>query len=565
MKNLIYTLIIFSLISIYGNAQNVVNPDGSIKFRGNVAVLSKANFFSFDANGNSIQNDIKEANEITNMLETALRIMAQEKFGNMAFGIVNRDDQAYENVKRTLEENKLEDYLNGYSIQAKNQGADWIYIIDCNIITQGDAAQLFLDSRLVNVENNLGFHDHYVSTPISLNKMQNEISGIVKEFMKDTETFLYGQFPEQYFINNVDGKTLELGAYQTNGRILNDDKFYVYEISRSSLAIPEGTINFQVFQPIGEASSPEIKDGKLYVKANKKISSNSNIVLVRNAPELLIKDGTMTATYFSIPVKGNDMDDFIKTRINNSVLTTMTNNPFVTLIEQDHLSDLHKERELQKSEDFLNGHTIDQMKAIGAQYILQIENYNNNNGEITFKLSVIDVAQNMIMRQVDIVSNIDDLEKNLYKALSERFATVPLNLEIGKNQLSFFTIPSLPEGTNIVLEGINVVENPLTGEQVFNIIPLCYLTVTESLGNKSILKIDSKTDALPDINSLDSYYRNGLLSMKVDGSKIKLRNSSSSALEKATIKEEKKKKGGFLNKMKDVMNNVKSSIELKHN
>lgn len=42
-----------------------------------------------------------------------------QKFQNMCFGIVNRDDEATKQVEELIEENKLEDYLDGISAKAK--------------------------------------------------------------------------------------------------------------------------------------------------------------------------------------------------------------------------------------------------------------------------------------------------------------------------------------------------------------------------------------------------------------------------------------------------------------
>ena len=159
-----FLLIIFLSISLAMQmfGQTATNADGSIKFRGNVAVLANCEMFEFINGKPSMVSPTSLA--AMNELSSTLRVLSQAKFGNIAFGIVNRDDEAAQQVQAILRENKLEDYMAGYSIQAKNHGADWIFVIDATLLNyENQFGQFFLDSRLVNVENNLGYHHHYAS------------------------------------------------------------------------------------------------------------------------------------------------------------------------------------------------------------------------------------------------------------------------------------------------------------------------------------------------------------------------------------------------------------------
>ena len=559
MKKLfgIVMLCIASIFNFDGKAQTVVNQDGSLKFRGNVAIFTNCAFFAFDNNQQPIKHE-EGFDEAMQELNTALRTVGIEKFGNMGFAIVNRDDQANERVKKLLEENKLEDYLNGYSVQAKNQGADWLYILDCNLVSIGNAAQLFIDSRLLNVENNTGYHDHFVSKPINMTDAPKEVNGLIKTYMKQTEDFLYKIFPEQYAITKADGKDLTLAPYQINGRILPTDVFYIYDFNQRNFNVRGENITLQELELIGEATKAELKNGELHVKANKKISPDPQIVLIRNAPEIDIRQGVLTTTFFGLnSYEPNSMDGFIKTRINNAMYKMLSDNPFVMLIEQDNLESLKKERELQKSEDFLNGHTIEQMKSIGANYIMHIEDYKKDNNTISFTISIVDVASNAIIRQMNVASNWDNLENELFKVLSERFASEPIGVEVNKNEISFYTAPSLPKGTTVLLEGTNVSQNPLTSELVYTRVPLCTAEVTKSMGSKSILKIVSKTDNLPSTNLLVDYANNGLLTIAVDGSSYKSSNGKTDLEKKSSGNKFK----NFMNKVGDGINQLNDVIE----
>ena len=106
MKQIIF--FISTLFVVLGlHAQTAVNEDGSIKFRGNVAIVVDSKCYTF-----SDGVAVKTVDDGTSAaLKTSLRAIAMQKFENMCFGIVNRDDEATKQVEELIEENKLEDYL----------------------------------------------------------------------------------------------------------------------------------------------------------------------------------------------------------------------------------------------------------------------------------------------------------------------------------------------------------------------------------------------------------------------------------------------------------------------
>ena len=123
-KLFLFLLTILSITT--ASAQTSVNADGTIKHRGNVAIIVEGRNFTF-SDGNFVKTIDDETMQ---MLKTTLRALSIQKFSNMNFGIVNRDDEANSQVKQLIEENKLEDYLDGISVQAKNQGADYLFLVD---------------------------------------------------------------------------------------------------------------------------------------------------------------------------------------------------------------------------------------------------------------------------------------------------------------------------------------------------------------------------------------------------------------------------------------------------
>ena len=550
MERIILFIALSISFTIQMLGQTATNADGSIKLRANVAVISNCEMFEF-INGTPIEPTPANV-EAMNQMATALRVLSQEKFGNIAFGIVNRDDEAAQQVKATLKENKLEDYLNGYSVQAKNQGADWLFIINITLLNYDNkVGQVFLDSRLVNVESNFAYHHHYASNEIDANKVVVEAAQATKTFMKDLEYFLYTLFPEQYFIVDAKGKDLALGAYQTNGRILPTDKFYAYKLNKEPITLMGQTFEIQCVEHIGTGLQPKIENGKLLVKSDTKLNADPQIVFMRNLPEIAICQPNFLTTYFGLDYDSNSKDGFARQRVNNAVLSAITDNPFTQLIEQETIEELHKERELQKGEDFLNGHTVDQMKAIGANIILKIDNYKTDGVNAEFVLSVIDVASNQIVRQVDIASSIDDLENAIRKNLYDRFLSIASVVSADKKEITIYTLSSIPQGT--ILEFYATIEqkNPLTGEIGYTSSLLASGEVISSAGQKSILKPISKTNLIKDYKDLITFSQANNINIKIDGSKIK-----------ADVKKDNKSKKSFLDKINSGLDVISTAVSV---
>lgn len=547
----------FSLILciiIQGFGQTATNADGSIKYRGNVAVIASCEMFDI-VNGKAIPSSSDQMAAMKE-LETALRVLSQSKFGDIAFGIVNRDDEASKQVQSIIRENKLEDYLSGYSVQAKNQGADWLFIINMSLLNyDNQIGQIFLDSRLVNVENNLGYHHHFASKEIKATQMTQEMSNVVKDFSKDLEAFLYTLFPEQYGIGDVKGKNLTLFSYQTSGRILPSDKFYTFKFKNEPIEIAGQPIVGQIIEQIGVSSDPKVENGKLYVKSDIKIADGNDIVLMRNLPVVSLFQPTFRVTYFGLDYDSDNIEGFAKQRVNNAMLAAITDHPFVQLIEQEAIQELHKERELQKSEDFLNGHTVDQMKAIGADIILKVDNYQTDGINSSFVLSVIDVASNQIVKQTEIKSTIADLENAIRKNLYDRFITRASLGSVDKKTLTLYTLGSIPTGTKLEFMATVSQQNPLTGETGYTNAVLATGEVIMSNGQQSIVKLLGKSEVIKDYSDLLAFSKSNNFLVKIDGSQINIDEHNNDKGQKS--------KKSFFSRLGEAVETVSSAVDVK--
>lgn len=549
------SLIIVALFCAFNSyAQMAVNQDGTVKFRGNVAIFVDSKFYTFQDNKAVRSVD----NQTAAVLKTALRALAMEKFQNICFGVVNRDDEATRQVEELLEENKMEDYLDGISVKAKNQGADYLFIVESTIYGESNAAaQIQISTRLIDVESNMGYHDYYRSGAIVLSdeeKMRTEVSKLINTFSTSLENNLMNIFPEQYFIAQSRGKECSLGQYQPNGKILPTDKFYAFSFQKDNLQIGTASAPIQVIENIAICQNPTIKDGQFIATSDRQISNTSNIVLFRNVEQPLLQ-GTnqMRVTFFGLNSDDESYDGLIKDRINNAVFSAITHHPGLQLIEHDHLSSLKKERELQKSEDFINGHTVEQMRAIGAEILIKIESFQRNGANVSIKLSTISVEQNKIIRTIDIKTSLDNIENELYKQICDRFSFPCVIKKIDKHVYELTSMLSLREGDKCIIENRKATENPITGEVSYNKIDVCSMSLAKYKGNKSIMSINKEYSA-DDLTDIEEKSKIGMVTFRIDGSGIE------SDLNNKTEVQEKAEKAIKKQKRKDVLKKIGKAL-----
>ncbi len=89
-----------------------------------------------------------------------------------------------------------------------------------------------------------------------------------------------------------------------------------------------------------------------------------------------------------------------ETEITNSVTNAFVKSKRFTIVDRAHMDALNNEKYLQKSEDYINGTTVQQGKSLGAQYLISIasSDYVNDGAVCKFKLqlTVIDVTTGQV-------------------------------------------------------------------------------------------------------------------------------------------------------------------------
>ena len=246
-------------------------------------------------------------------------------------------------------------------------------------------------------------------------------------------------------------------------------------------------------------------------------------------------------TFFGLDNDSETFDGMIKGRINNAMFAAITKHAGLQLIEHDHLSALKNERELQKSEDFIDGHVVEQMKAIGSQFMIHLDNFVIEGSKVSFRLNMVSVAENRILRTIQVSTSVDNIENEMYKQICERLS-YPCNiLNVGKKELTILSGWALRYDDKIIISANKQIENPITKEVSYSKVPLCKCSVAEYMGNKFIATVDEVINE-DDYKMIDKYSAVSALSILMDGSDIKSNDSETSDVEKAVKKQERAKK-----------------------
>ena len=104
--------------------------------------------------------------------------------------------------------------------------------------------------------------------------------------------------------------------------------------------------------------------------------------------------GKLAVQILSITHNGDDKIAKMATAIQSALIDKVVGNNALQLLERDKINVLHQEKELQKSEDFIDGKVVEQGKAMGAQCIIVPE---LDAKAKTFRIKAIDVEKESVI------------------------------------------------------------------------------------------------------------------------------------------------------------------------
>ena len=94
--------------------------------------------------------------------------------------------------------------------------------------------------------------------------------------------------------------------------------------------------------------------------------------------------------------------------INDAITNALVKTNRFSIVDRSKMQALQQEKNLQKTEDFMDGQVVAQGKSLGAEYLVSgnVNSYTNdgNVAKFTFTLSVIDVASNRVLGSEQIES-----------------------------------------------------------------------------------------------------------------------------------------------------------------
>ena len=494
MKRFLSLLLGICSCIIAAQAQTMTDAKGDKVYRGNIAVIVQENKYVFD--NNDLSQEVKRAPTKVNA-ETATYAWIAQQLQNEGFRIVNRDNKAFKDVQRLLNEGKSEDYLDGLSVQAKAQGANWLLLVDMTTLVEDNKYITFDYSyRLISVENNIGNHakTEYKFMWGGDDNFRQEFANSIQSNQIFFLDFMRRFFPVQFAIIGLKGNNMKLAAYQPVGALTTNDKVYIYHYNNEKAFYQGRDEDFNVLNLLAVGSDFRLDGGYLMAKTDNTIKSTDNTFACLTEKNTLALEQRFFTTVIDLPYNAQTREGYLKKRINQALYCAIGQLPQLGLIESDLLPKLKEERELQKGEEFMDGHTVEQLKAVGASYLIRISNFHIDKKEsnvVSFTLSFLDIASNVVVKTCEIKSHVSNLDEAVKYHLSSIF-TFPCSIGKidNKNVVLYSKVPIHANiGDSFKLTFIKTMTAP-TGALISQRVELATLKYTAYQGMKHIFVID---------------------------------------------------------------------------
>ena len=430
-------VILISIMMLFASlvkAQTMTDANGGRIYRGNIAVIVKESIFSLDQNGNFVSN-VSEQDR--SMLGALFNTLVVKHLQNEGFRIVNRDNEAYDEVAKILAENKLEDYLKGYSVQAKGLGADAILLVDISLMSKGREVEANFSYRLMSVTNNtcypVNYHNkHEYSNEADFKAFMKQIIDENNQFFLD---FMRTQYPVMFSIESASGKKATLSALQPVGALRYEDKIYFYEYSKEK-GKQDKTMEYDVLDLVAVSESFELnKRGLLAVKVDGEVKKSDNIVVSLSEKMPLVSEQILSLAYKELEYDEKSFDGYAKKLINQAIYGAIGANRQFRLIELNMIDAVKSERDLQKTEEFIDGYTVEQFQSVGASYYVTVSDFEIEGTNVKFNVNMYDIESNSLLKSVECASSLQNINHNAKVAMSSFFVIQAEVLSYEKKQI----------------------------------------------------------------------------------------------------------------------------------
>ena len=510
MKRLVFLLFILTCFDVFG--QTATDKNGNKIYNGNsVAIFTHVAKYAVGG-----LMDIREAipGELESELQTAFNVMVTSVAQNHGLQVVNRDNEAFIKTQKWLQETKSEDYIDGLSVRAKSIGATHILLQDLTVYTYGNAyIVLEVMNNIISVQTNISKRN-IRRYRISINASSDEISDIITQEKNAVRNYFMNAFPAFFVLYKTSRNTAFLYPTSAFG-VDTKDKVFFYYWENVQFSVQGQNYNFSKMEQISIGTEPEAVNGSLHVKLDKKLSVSDNLVI--KLGDILHSEIT---TYAHVPLSfsgfissGNAYEDYCRKQINNAVYNALYDYACVNLIESENLAVIKAERNLQKTEDFIDGSVIEQFKASGARYILNTSEFSNDQDIVRFKMSVVDISAGTVVKEFLINCHISRLDEVVKYYINQIFVAPIAIGKVAGRQIDVY--PVLPiassEGESFSILYNKSIVDPISGKNIYSRIEIAKCTLSKWNGQEYVLTIDevlSKDDfsAIADTKSTDLFY-----------------------------------------------------------
>lgn len=502
-------LILFSLASF---AQTTTDANGNKVYNGSsVAIFTRMHCYEIRPDG-SFKNTVTD--EMAEEIRVGMNVMATTAAQNQGIQVVNRDNSTFKAAQKWIEESKYEDYLDGISARAKKIGATHILIQDISYYTYttGERYSCFeVVTNAICVQTNVASKvcRRYYS---GMNGSGISPSEMVKQEKESLRSYLMSAFPVFFVLQSSKGKTASLAAASIFG-MDDTDEVYFYDWKNIPLMQHGRPTNFSKMKLIAKGTNPKLVNGLLQVKLDNAVSPSNSLVI--KLGDILHSE---INTYYHVPmavadfkIKGNTVDDYCKAEINNAIYNAIYNLDVINLIENNDLEYVKSERELQKTEDFIDGSVIEQFKASGAMYLLALTEFSQSNKIVNFKMDLINIENGSVEKSYPVKCHISNVDEVVDYQMSKVFVSPSAIGSVSNKQIVVY--PTLPLASKLG-ESFNIlynkpITNPVNGSVIYNRVEVATGRLTEWNCQEYVITIDNIHDK-EDFSTISSNKENGL-------------------------------------------------------
>lgn len=485
------------LASATAFAQTATDADGNKVYNGSsIAIFTRMHSYEVRPDG-SYEGVITD--KMGEEFRVGMNVMATTAAQNQGIQVVNRDDETFKAAQAWIEESKNEDYMDGIAARAKKIGATHVLVQDISMYIYSTDEHYIVFETVTNaicVQTNIASkicHRYYTG----INGSGTTPADILKQEKDALRSYLMSAFPVFFILQNSKGKTASLVATSMFG-MDNTDEVCFYNWSTVKAKQHGRPTEYSRMKLVATGTNPKVVNGVLQVKLDNPVSPSNSLVIKLGD---IIHSEINTYQHLPIAVadfktSGNSLDTYCKTEINNAVYNAIYNLDAFNLIENNDLSFVKSERELQKTEDFIDGSVIEQFKASGALYVLSLSEFTQKEKIVNFKIDVLNVETGTIIKSFPINCHISNIDNVVEYYINKIFISPSSITSVSNKQIIVYpTIPlasKLGETFSILYN--KPIINPVDGSVVYNRVEVATGKLVEWNCQEYIIAIDKILD-----------------------------------------------------------------------